>query len=114
MSCILKLFRKQSKPKPPQQQDLRIITPLDLDELPDNLLSCRALEAAHVDILVSLHYQIEEINRKIRTNIDNHPTEDYRQLLGKRYMLTEKKKVFVRRLEKVQEKIDELKQKHEQ
>ncbi len=112
MSCILNLFcKKKNEPKPPEQLDLRITNPLNLDELPNTLIELRAFEGATLDILVSLHYQICEINRKIKHHMDNPSTEDYRQLLGKRYMLSEKRRVFVGRLEKVQEKIHELKQK---
>jgi hypothetical protein len=106
MNCIAKFFCK--KPPPPEQLDLRIRNPVNLDELPNTLLELRAVEGAILDILVSLHYQIDSLNETIKNTMDRPSTENFRQLLGKRYMLTEKKKLFGKRLENVQEKIHEL------
>ncbi len=106
MSCLFKLFKSKAKPNQP---DLRIITtPLNLDEIPENPLYLRALEATLLDTLVSIHYQLEDTKAKIRASSTTRSIEETNQLLAKRYTLTEKKKLFLTRLEKVKLKIKEI------
>ena len=84
------------------------MSPLNLDELPDTLSSLRGLEAALLDHLVSIHYQLEDTKAKIKASFDA-PPEQKNQLLAKRYMLSERKKLFQSRLEKAQAKMKEIK-----
>jgi hypothetical protein len=106
MACLFKFFT--TKPKQ-QQPDLRMTTsPLNLDELPDGLFQLRALEGALLDHLVSIHYQLEDTKAKLRSSSTTRTIEETNQLLGKRYTLFERKKLFQTRAQKVQAKIKEI------
>ena len=106
MSCIWNLF--QTKPKPERKAELRIINPLDLDELPDTKFHLQAHEAAIMDRLTSLHYLIEETKAKIGVAMQKGNADRARELLAKKSILTEKKKLFEKRLRNVQEKLQEI------
>lgn len=85
--------------------NLRISNPLDLDELPESVVELRAHEAAIIDHLISIHYQLQSVKQKLQSHMKQGSNESARLLLGKQMMLTEKRKVMERRLQKVQEKL---------
>ena len=104
MACLFKFFT----PKP-KQPDLRMTTsPLNLDEIPNTLLQLRAMEGALLDYLVSIHYQLEDTKAKLKASSTNRTIEETNQLLAKRYMLTERKRLFQTRLQKVQMKTQQI------
>lgn len=105
MSCFNR-FNCFSKPNV-QKPDLRIYSPLNLDELPNTILELQAFEAATIDILVSLHYQLEDVKSKLENLTTLTPEKN--ELLAKRFRIAEKKKVFDTRLQKIQAKMKEIK-----
>ena len=102
MSCLWKCFTIK-EPLP----NIRIPVTLNLDEVPETLLELRAYEMALIDQLVSIHYQIEDTKSKISHMVDIH-SEEAKYLLRKRMVLTEKRKVQEKRLQKIREKLKEV------
>lgn len=105
MSCLWKLFTKQKPVKKEIDSNLRIINPLNLDELPDSVVELRAHEGAIIDQLISIHYQLQSVKQKLQSLMKHGSNESVRHLLGKKMMLIEKRKMLERRLQKIQEKL---------
>lgn len=74
-----------------------------MDELPTSLNKLQAHEGALLDILVSIHYQLEDVKSKLE-----HPGVNKNELIGKRFQLAEKKRLFESRLEKARNQIKEI------
>lgn len=107
MSCIFKIFGK----KKPQQPEVRIENPLNLDELPENKVDLEIIEGALMDILVSLHYRIEQNKLKIRYALHKGSSNEAREYIAKVTILKEKKQLFEKRLERVRSKLQPFREK---
>jgi hypothetical protein len=105
MWCIFTLFHKKKPLEPRVLVDPKVNNPLNLDELPDTLSQLKILESVLVDHLVSLHYEIERAKSLVGKEFKKGSSERGRNALANRVILSEKKKLFEKRLERVQEKI---------
>lgn len=103
MWCIFTIFQKKKKEN--RLLDSRIENPLNLDELPDDLTHLKAIESVLIDYLISIHYEIEKAKQLVGKEFRKGSSDKARGALANRLLLSEKKKLFERRLERVQEKI---------
>lgn len=106
MSCIWKLF--QGKKSKSSHSDLRIQNPLNLDEVPDDINSLKALEGVLMDNLISLHYKLEQTKQNIKYLVQTGRSNRLKDTLAKRAFLTERKRVLEIHLQKVQIRLTEM------
>ena len=105
MSCIWRLFAKKEK-----HSDVRIQNPLYLNDIPDDIITLRAIEATIIDNLISIHYKIDEIKKKIAYEFQNGHSNSAKEALAWRAYLAERKRFFETRLARVQQKMQEIKE----
>lgn len=102
-------FQKKKEPSPKILTDAKVINPLNLDELPNSLMELRALEGALINYLVSIHYKLEEAKGQVREAFQRGHSVRGKEALAKRVILSEKQKLFEKRLHRVQARIQEIK-----
>lgn len=110
MSCIWTCFTKTRAPQPKILKDSRILSnPLNLGDIPyTDSVTLRAMEGALMDNLISIHYKLEETKENIKYTLQKGPSERVKENLGRRAVLTERKRIFEARLARVQAKLKEI------
>ena len=102
MSCIWNLFRKKKAPP-----EVKLVNPLLLDTLPMNLDELKTYETTLQDAIHLLNRQIEKSKLQVALSLENGQTNRMRDLLAKRSLYVEKRKLLENRLSIVQEKLKE-------
>lgn len=109
MFCLWNLCWSQPTPqKPLVISDPKVVNPLYLEELPTTEIELKAFEGALIQNLISIHYKIEEIKKKVANEFRNGKTDQARALIAKKSHLLERKMFFEKRLEKVQKNLAAL------
>lgn len=102
-------FQKKKVEKPIVISDPKVQTnPLNLDELPETLHDLQIMEGALISHLVSLHYKLEETKGQLSRSFQKGDSLRGKEALAKRVVLTDKKRLFEKRLERVQVRIKEI------
>lgn len=113
MSCVWKLFckSKPSIPKPPRiLTDVKVLSPLHLDELPESSIQLEAYRDAYIDKLISIHYGLEDMKQKIAETIEQGQTDRARNYMFRRSVLVDKQKFYQNRVDMIQARLKEIKE----
>ena len=111
MSCIWNLFRKKKKvpAQPLTHPDSTVQNPLNLDEIPNDITTLRLVEQTIIDKLISTHYKLEQTKENIRYTLQRGNSQRLKETLGKRAVLTERKRMLETRLASIQARLEEMK-----
>ena len=86
-----------------------VLTPTMLEDLPDSLFLLRAMEATVIDLLISFHYRLDALKTQMMLAFEKGTTTNATNLWTERSAMYKKKRDFERHLEKIQQKIQEMK-----
>ena len=111
MSCLWSCFA--SKPKrtlgPRILSDPKISNPLNLDDIVySDSATLKAMEHALVDHLILIETHLTETKKIISTEFRRGASKRAHDALAKRVVLTERKKIYEARLERVRAKLAEI------
>ena len=108
MSCIWNLCFKpppRQLPKP----TVKVENPLILEDYDYNdKVTLQAMESAIIDMLIAVHYGIEDTKLKVANGMRSGSSDQVRALLAKKSHLLDKKFLLEKKLEKVQAKLRAL------
>lgn len=109
MSCIWNLCFKpppRQLPKP----TVKVENPLILEDYDYNdKITLQAMESAIIDMLIAVHYGIEDAKTKLANGMRSGSTEHVRAFLAKKSHLLDKKFLLEQKLSKIQAKLRSLK-----